>query len=194
MTSLHTPKVWVHRSGVGPRSKPIGETLLIGRGDHCDLVLDDETVSNDHLEVARRGTTYLVVDLGSSNGTLLNGRALDKPMRLNPGDVLQVGPFRLEADLPKTVRTRPRKAIPVDLSEEEREVARALVALYREEGTFAARPATKKEIAERLHVSESTAQRRLRSLAGKLGITEAPRGERARRIADRVIALGLDQR
>jgi pSer/pThr/pTyr-binding forkhead associated (FHA) protein len=194
MTSAQTAKIWVHRTGVGPRSKPIGDSLLIGRGDHCDLVLDDETVSNDHLEVTRRGSTYLVADLGSSNGTLLNGRALDKPMRLNPGDVLQVGPFRLEADLPKTVRTRPRKAIAVDLTEEEREIAGALVALYREEETFAARPATKKEIAERLHISESTAQRRLRSLARKLEVHDAPRGDRARQIADRVIALGLDQR
>ncbi len=191
--SAPTPKIWVHKPGGGPRSKPIGDALLIGRGDHCDLVLDDDTVSNDHLEVTCRGSTYLVADLGSRNGTLLNGSVLDKPTRLSPGDVLQVGPFRLEADLPKTVRTRPRKAIPVSLTEEEREVARALVALYREEDTFAARPATKREIAERLHVSESTAQRRLRNLAGKLGVSDAPRGDRARQIADRVIALGLDQ-
>jgi pSer/pThr/pTyr-binding forkhead associated (FHA) protein len=188
-----TAKIWVHGQGSGPSSRRIGGRLLIGRGEHCDLVLDDDTVSSDHAEVIRRGASFLAEDLCSRNGTLLNGRALDRPTRLSPGDVLQIGPFRLEADLPKTVRTRPQKTIVVDLTDEERDFARALVAHYREEDTFAARPATRKEIAERLHVSESTVRRRLATLAAKLEVADAPQGERSRLIADRVIALGLDQ-
>jgi pSer/pThr/pTyr-binding forkhead associated (FHA) protein len=186
-------RIWVHKQGAGPTSHPIETGLIIGRGDHCDLVLDDETVSTDHAELTRRGTSYLIADLGSRNGTLLNGRTIDRPTRLSSGDIVQIGPFRLELDLPKVARTRARPALAVELSDDERAVARALVAPYRREDTFAARPATRREIAEQLHMSESSVKRRLEALGQKLELTNEPRGDRARMIADRVIALGLDQ-
>jgi pSer/pThr/pTyr-binding forkhead associated (FHA) protein len=186
-------RILVHKEGIGPTSQAIGEDLLLGRGGHCDLVLDDETVSTDHAELTRRGTSYLIADLGSRNGTVVNGRVIDRPTRLSSGDVVQVGPFRLELELPKAVRTRARAAISVALTEDERAVARALVAPYRQGDTFAGRPATRREIAEQLHLSESSVKRRLESLAHKLELTNEPRGDRTRMIADRVIALGLDQ-
>jgi pSer/pThr/pTyr-binding forkhead associated (FHA) protein len=186
-------RIWVHQEGVGPTSHPIGDGLIIGRGDHCGLVLDDDTVSTDHAELTRRGASYLIADLGSRNGTILNGRLIDRATRLSSGDVVQIGPFRLELDLPKVQRTRPREAIAVKLSDDERAVARALVAPYRQGDTFAGRPATRREIAEQLHLSESTVKRRLEALAHKLDLTGEPRGDRTRMVADRVIALGLDQ-
>lgn len=60
-------------------SHPLGESMIVGRGGHCDLVLDDETVSTDHAELTRRGSSYLVVDLASRNGTVVNGRVIEKP-------------------------------------------------------------------------------------------------------------------
>ena len=79
------------------------------------------------------------------------------------------------------------------LSAEERATAAALVAPYRSEGAFAGRPATRAEIAEALHVSERTAQRRLDALAAKLDVAGDAGRERPRLIAARVIELGLDR-
>lgn len=179
--------------GQGPVSHSIDDGLIVGRGDHCGLVLDDDTVSTDHAELTRRGASYLIVDLGSKNGTTVNGRVIDKPTRLSSRDIVQIGPFRLELDLPKAIGTKPRQAIAVELTEEERAVARVLVAPYRQGETFAGRPATRREIAEQLHLSESSVKRRLESLARKLDLAGEPRGDRSRMVADRVIALGLDQ-
>jgi pSer/pThr/pTyr-binding forkhead associated (FHA) protein len=186
-------RIWIHKEGGGAISHPIDDGLIIGRGEHCGLVLDDETVSTDHAELARRGASYLIADLGSRNGTVVNGKVIDRPVRLNPRDVVQIGPFRLELDLPKVTRTKPRKVVTAALTDEERAVAKALVAPYRQGETFAGRSATRREIAEELHVSESSVRRRLESLAFKLKLADEPRGERTRKIADRVMALGLDQ-
>ncbi len=186
-------RIWVHRIGVGPTAQSLGDGLLIGRGDHCDLILDDETVSTDHAEVRRRGTSYLITDLGGRNGTVLNGRQIDGATRLSPGDVVQIGPFRLELDLPKVKRTQPRQALTVELTADEQAIARVLVARYREENTFAPRPATQREIAERLHLSESTVKRCLKAMAAKLELIDEPPRDRTRMVADRVIALGLDR-
>jgi hypothetical protein len=82
----------------------------------------------------------------------------------------------------------------VALTEEERATAAALVAPYRSEGAFAGRPATRAEIAEALHVSERTAQRRLDALGVKLDVPGETGRERPRLIAARVIELGLDRR
>ena len=188
-------RIWIDKGedGAGPRSVPLGERVVLGRGDHCDLVLDDETVSWDHAELSRHGASYMVADLGSTNGTIVNGRVIERPTRLGGGDVLQIGPFRLEADLPRVEQTKARSAISVELSDDERAVARALVAPYRQGGTFAGRPATRREIAEQLHISESSVKRRLESIATKLGLAGEPGSDRARLVADRVIASGLDQ-
>lgn len=186
-------RIWVHKEGEGPTSHPVDDGLILGRGDHCGLVLDDETVSTDHAELSRRGTIYLLTDLGSRNGTVVNGRVIDRQLRLSSGDVVEIGPFRLELDLPKVIQTRPREAITVELTADERAVARALVAPYRQDETFAARPATRREIAEELHLSESSVKRRLESLALKLGLADEPRGDRTRMIASRVIEHGLDR-
>jgi pSer/pThr/pTyr-binding forkhead associated (FHA) protein len=186
-------RIWVHGENEGPTSYPIGDGLIIGRGDHCDLVLDDETVSWDHAEIIRRGASFLVADLGSRNGTVLNGRVIDRATRLSARDVIQIGPFRLELDLPRVARTKAQEAVSVSLTEDERAVARALVEPYRRKGTFAARPATRREIAGQLHISESSVRRRVESLARKLGLENEPPGDRSRMVADRVIALGLDR-
>ena len=160
------------------------------------MQLDDEGVSWNHLEIERRGEVLIATDLDSRNGTVLNGERLEKPRRLRDGDTLIVGGNRLEVKLgatPSGGETVPSDAPSVALSEEERATATALVAPYRSEGAFAGRPATRAEIAEELHVSERTAQRRLDALAAKLDIPGDTGRDRPRQIAARVIELGLDR-
>ena len=169
---------------------------MVGRSPDADVVIDDEAVSWNHLEIERRGDVLLATDLDSSNGTALNGEPLDRPRRLRGGDVLTLGGHRLEVadgDLGGAQRTVASGAPSVALTEEERATAAALVAPYRSEGAFAGRPATRAELAETLHVSERTAQRRLDALAAKLEVAGDAGRERPRLIAARVIELGLDR-
>jgi pSer/pThr/pTyr-binding forkhead associated (FHA) protein len=194
---VSSPRIWISEADQPPRSEGLQEGRnVIGRGDHCEICLDDEAVSWDHAEIERRGASLLAADLDSSNGTVLNGAVLDKTKRLRNGDVLQIGPFRLEVALPPQVRHEVTAAAPqgaIDLSEDERQVAGALVAPYRAPDVRAGRPATRAEVAETLHVSERTVQRRLDTLASKLAIPTDAGRERPRLIAEKVLELGLDR-
>ncbi len=70
--------------------------LIIGRGDkNCDVSLDDTSISRRHL-LLRRGQreSFIAEDLGSRNGTLLNGKRI-RCVALASGDVLTLGRFRL---------------------------------------------------------------------------------------------------
>ena len=66
----------------------------VGRHSRADIFLDDVTVSRRHVEVERSGARYRVRDVGSLNGTYLNGDRIESA-RLDDGDVLQVGRFKL---------------------------------------------------------------------------------------------------
>jgi predicted component of type VI protein secretion system len=191
------PRLWLTGPDGPPRSFPLAAPrTVVGRSPEADLQLDDEAVSWNHLEIERRGEVLMATDLDSRNGTALNGEPLDRPRRLRDGDTLVLGGYRLEL---KTGAVTPVGATVasgepgVALSGEERATAAALVAPYRSEGAFAGRPATRAEIAEELHVSERTAQRRLDALAAKLDVGGEAGRDRPRQIAARVIELGLDR-
>ncbi|GAA1006252.1 peptide-binding protein [Acrocarpospora pleiomorpha] len=64
---------------------------VVGRGSSCDLVLSDLTVSRVHAELRREEDYWLLVDLGSLNGTRLNGWRLVGPARVRTGDEISFG-------------------------------------------------------------------------------------------------------
>ena len=75
------------------RSFPVdADEMTIGRAPGCAVLLDDPTVSSLHARLTRRGDQVVLEDLGSRNGTLLNGRRLKVATALAPGDRLGVGP------------------------------------------------------------------------------------------------------
>jgi pSer/pThr/pTyr-binding forkhead associated (FHA) protein len=74
----------------------IGHELLIGRGDTCNLVLDDSYVSQMHARVFTKDGEPMVEDLGSTNGTYLNRSRITSPMPLHRGDHLKIGKTVLE--------------------------------------------------------------------------------------------------
>ena len=63
----------------------------IGRGSANDLVLEDSQASRQHAEVFRQGEQYFIRDLGSTNGTFVDGERVTGPRLLQPGDQIQVG-------------------------------------------------------------------------------------------------------
>jgi len=71
------------------------ETLLIGRGSDCDIVIADRQISRYHARIRRAPEGFLLEDLGSKNGTHLNGASVRTPAVLQDGDVIQVA-FALE--------------------------------------------------------------------------------------------------
>jgi FHA domain-containing protein/zinc ribbon protein len=88
----------VVRSGGGRAGEhflPQGERTTIGRSPDCDIFLDDVTVSRKHAVLVRRDDGLFIEDEGSLNGTFLNRRRIDAPTRLENGDELQVGKYKL---------------------------------------------------------------------------------------------------
>jgi len=97
---------------------PIGEpfehlcdsdSLTVGRSSKADLVLSDRFLSRQHARFYREGDAWTVEDLGSRNTTLLNGRPLATPARLNTGDqvklsetVITIEGFDAVSSKPKT--------------------------------------------------------------------------------------------
>jgi Protein of unknown function (DUF3662)/FHA domain len=76
---------------------PAGVTL--GRSRQCDIVLDDPNVSRQHAEIRPRGDSWVLTDLGSTNGSLLNGRRIDGPEVVKPGDEIELGASVMKFEL-----------------------------------------------------------------------------------------------
>ncbi len=78
---------------------PLLPVTGIGRASTNTIILDDGYVSGQHCLIARRGELWQVEDLGSRNGTLLNGVALAETAVIAPGDVLTVGNIQLKLEI-----------------------------------------------------------------------------------------------
>jgi hypothetical protein len=71
------------------------DRFLIGRGPECDIVVPDRQISRQHARISRTAVGVQVEDLGSKNGTHVNGVRIEGPTTLQDGDVVQVA-FTLE--------------------------------------------------------------------------------------------------
>ncbi len=81
-------QVFMRDPFVATFQKPV---VTLGRSTRNDVCLGDILVSRLHAEIREEGGTYWLADLGSANGTFLNGQRLQAPVRLQVGDVIQVG-------------------------------------------------------------------------------------------------------
>src|SRR3954469_9863692 len=70
----------------------------VGRHDDCQLRIKSSQVSRRHCELFEKKGLLLVKDLGSSNGTYVNGKKVDGQLVLEPGDELTVGPVCLRVE------------------------------------------------------------------------------------------------
>ncbi len=79
-----------------------GRPLTIGRAADADVVVNDPLVSRRHARLAPRSGRLVLTDLGSTNGTIVNGQAVRESV-VGPGDRIQLGSSRLEIVAPVEV-------------------------------------------------------------------------------------------
>jgi hypothetical protein len=169
-----------------------GEVTTVGRGRGVDIALDDPSVSRLHAELIRRGEHVYVSDLGlSTNGTRVNGRPVGKRV-LNDGDVLSFGACRtrvsgLAPDLTDDTVELRRMSAP-DLTRRECEVLTSLCRPALQQDAFVA-PATARDIADELVVTEAAVKQHLLRLYVKFRIPEGV--NRRARLANEVISSGV---
>jgi pSer/pThr/pTyr-binding forkhead associated (FHA) protein len=80
----------------GKKIPLVGPVFRIGRGETCHLRPNSAQVSREHAEFTITPEGVSVKDLGSRNGTLVNGKALTRPQMLKDRDVVQVGPLAFQ--------------------------------------------------------------------------------------------------
>jgi ABC-type multidrug transport system ATPase subunit/pSer/pThr/pTyr-binding forkhead associated (FHA) protein len=73
----------------------LGRSILIGREADCGCRIDNPMVSRRHAELRHENGKYFFHDLGSANGSFLNGLRVTKPRALVPGDVISIASFRM---------------------------------------------------------------------------------------------------
>ena len=85
------PRLVVREANLS-RDVPLGkDPLVIGRAATCQLLLSSMGISHRHAEIWPQGDRYVVQDLGSTNGTLVNGEPITAPYFLADGDLISVG-------------------------------------------------------------------------------------------------------
>jgi hypothetical protein len=187
---METPHIRIESTGAIVRLRP--DVTTVGRGRSVDVKLDHPSVSKLHAEIVRRGAYAYVSDLGlSRHGTRVNGKVVAQRL-LENGDVLSFGSERCrigglpsEAVLPEDeIR---RTAVP-ELTRREVDVIAALCKPALCEDAFVA-PATARDIAADLVVTEAAVKQHLLRLYQKLKIAEGP--NRRVRLANEVVARGL---
>ena len=95
------------------RRAALSSPLTVGRGRDVDLDLADELISRRHARISRSGTGAVVEDLGSRNGTFVNGNEIHGPTHLEPGDQLQLGVTLVELRSARQITERPSAVHPV---------------------------------------------------------------------------------
>ena len=74
----------------------LGGEVVLGRAPGCAICVEDEFASNLHAKIYQQGGRYYVEDLGSTNGTYVNGRRINYPTELRRGDLVKIGRTVLE--------------------------------------------------------------------------------------------------
>lgn len=80
------------------QSYSISDGALLGRSPSAGVLLSGSSVSREHAQITRRGDTYQLEDLGSTNGTRVNGRRVSE-VALAPGDQIEISPYVLRFEL-----------------------------------------------------------------------------------------------
>jgi hypothetical protein len=75
-----------------------GQTLVIGRLPECDITINDASISRRHAQIVRHGDAVSITDLGSTNGTTVNGSKVQRSIVVS-GDEIGVGAARISVEI-----------------------------------------------------------------------------------------------
>ena len=178
----------------GPGERDIvvleGERVVIGKSTDADVVIDfDTTVSRRHAVLERVGESWAIRDLGSTNGTSINGERVFGDRALRDGDEIILGRTRViyqaQQGAPETSTEAVASAPAVTRREKDVliELCRPLLS-----GSAFTPPATVRDIADRLFVTESDVKGHLGRLYDKFQIDAS--GERRVHLANAALQTG----
>lgn len=189
---METPYLRVEETGAVFELR--AEVTTVGRGEGVDISIDDPSVSRLHAELVRRGPYVYLSDLGlSTNGTRVNGRPVGRRVLVD-GDVISFGTARTRmgglgpaGEVASETMALRRVSAP-DLTRREVEVLDALCRPALRQEAFVA-PATARDIAAELVVTEAAVKQHLLRLYQKFKIPEGV--NRRGRLANEVVSLGV---
>ena len=167
-----------------------GDRLAVGSASDNDIVIDETSVSRVHAVVQQLNWRCFVEDCGSRNGTSVNKRRLTGMVALVPGDDVTLGRARLQFHGQVSRAGRPTDVVVQrpSVTPREHDVLVALCAPLAAGDVFT-EPATLREIAAALCVSENAIKLHLTNLAGKFAILGADR--RRSRLANAALDAGV---
>jgi DNA-binding transcriptional ArsR family regulator len=164
------------------------DRITIGKAADNIVALDDPLVSRLHAVIDRYPGGWTIRDLGSKNGTSVNGEQLHGERALRPGDEIGVGESRLIFRTDETSETpsatRGVQAAP-EITRREKDI---LLELCRPvlEGSLLSEPATVQEIADALVVTASAVKKHLGRLYDKFGLDDNAQRRRGRLAAEAI--------
>src|ERR1700736_4444915 len=192
--AAETPRSYIDLvTAGGVRRVPLeADRVTLGSSDSSDVAIhDDPSVSRLHAALERYGSTWCIRDLGSHNGTYVNGLRIVGDWTLHSSDELRIGKTRLvyvaaEGDKAQGL-TATAEAAP-ELTRREREV---LLELCRPVlgGDVFTEPASIREISQALVVSDAAVKQHLLRLYDKFGITD-PGDRRRVKLANAAVHRG----
>lgn len=162
--------------------------VTVGRASTNDVVVEDSSTSRLHAVLENYAGAWSVRDLGSSNGTFVNGERIVGESSLQPGDEVRLGNSRLvfRTDRPSDLRATTSAEPPPAITARERDVliglCRPLIA-----GDAFSQPATIRQLAEELVVSEAAIKFHLSNLYDKFQIYETEGSPRRVRLANEAL-------
>lgn len=157
------------------------DRTTVGKAPENDISLaEDSTASHLHAMLERFPAGWCVSDLGSSNGTWVNGERIWSPRRLRDGDEIRLGQSRLIFREPLSVggtKTEVEDAPPT-LTTRERDVLLALCRPLLDRDMFT-EPASTRSIADELVITQAAVKQHLANLYDKFGIPPSDSNRRA---------------
>jgi DNA-binding CsgD family transcriptional regulator len=165
------------------------DRVSIGSQASNDIVLTDTTVSRLHAVIEPYAGGWTVRDLGSRNGTFVNGERVLAERAMHTGDEVRIGGARIvlrSTDPARGSATATAETAP-SLTPREREILVELCRPLLSEDLFT-EPATVRAIAERLVVTDGAVKHHLGNLYGKFGVLDIER--RRTRLANEAIRRG----
>ena len=185
------PQIEVISGVQSSRLDLLAERSTIGKAVENEVPLpDDATASRLHAVLERFAAGWCVTDLGSSNGTFVNGERIWASRRLRHGDEIRVGQTRLIFRDPLTAAGAATEVeiAPPTLTPRERDVLVALCRPLLARDMFT-EPATTRAIADELVISQAAVKQHLANLYEKFGIG-ADDAHRRARLANEALRRG----